>query len=73
VKNLASLVPFQRGVRIKLVIENPLVSDDVGANWARDKILGVVGDQVSKFFFHGVAPIQIDEGGVDGGGHQRQG
>jgi hypothetical protein len=70
VKNPASLVPFQGAVRIELVLENPLASDDVGANGARDKILGVVGDQGSKFFFHGTTPIWIDEGGADGGGHR---
>jgi hypothetical protein len=52
------------------VLENLLASDDVGANGARDKIPDVVGDQGSKFFFYGVAPIQIDEGDMDGGGHQ---
>jgi hypothetical protein len=68
-KNPASLVPFQGAVRIELVLENPLADDDVGANMVRDKIPGFVGDQGSKFFFHGAAPIWIDEGDVDGGGH----
>jgi hypothetical protein len=72
-KNPASLVPFQGTVGIELVLENPLASDDVGANGARDKISGVVGDQGNKFFFHGTAPIWIDEGGANGGGHRRQG
>jgi hypothetical protein len=72
-KNPVSLVPFQGVVGIKLVLENPLAGDDVGANGARDKILGVVGDRGSKFFFHGTAPIWIDEGSADGGGHRRQG
>jgi hypothetical protein len=52
------------------VIENPLAGDDIGANGARDKIPGVVGDQGSKFFFHGATLIWIDEGGADGGGHR---
>jgi hypothetical protein len=69
-KNPASLVPFQGAVRIKLVIENSLASDDVGANGVRDKILGVVGNQDSKFFFHGATPIWIDQGGTDGEGHR---
>jgi hypothetical protein len=69
-KNPASLVSFQGAVGIELVLENPLVGDDVGANGARDKILGVVGDQGSKFFFHGATPIWIDEGGTDEGGHR---
>jgi hypothetical protein len=72
-KNPASLVPFQGAVGIELVLENSLVGDDVGANGARDKIPSVVGDQGSKFFFHGTVPIWIDEGGADGGGHRRQG
>jgi hypothetical protein len=68
-KNPVSLVPFHGVVKIKLVLKNPLAGDDVGANGARDKILGVVDDQGSKFFFHGAVPIRIDEGGVDAGGH----
>jgi hypothetical protein len=69
-KNSVSIVPFQRAIGIELVLENPLVGDDVGINGARDKIPSVVGDQGSKFFFHGAAPIQIDGGGVDGGGYR---
>jgi hypothetical protein len=69
-KNPSSLVQFQRAVKIELVVENPLVGDDIEANGARDKISGVVSDQGSKFFFHGVAPIRIDKGGTDGGGHR---
>jgi hypothetical protein len=55
VKDLATLVPFQRVVRVELVLENPFVGDNVEANEVRDKIPGVV---------------PIDEGDVDGGGHQ---
>jgi hypothetical protein len=69
-KNPVSLVPFQGAVGIKLVLKNSLVGDDVGANGARDKIPGVVGNQGSKFFFHGAMPIWIDEGGAEGGGHR---
>jgi hypothetical protein len=69
-KGPASLVLLQGTIGVKLVLENPFVSDDIGANGARDKILGVVGDQGSKLFFHGTAPVRIDEGGTDGGGHR---
>jgi hypothetical protein len=68
-----SLVPFQRAIGVELMLENPFVGDDVGANGARDKISGVVGDQGSKLFFHGVMPVWINEGGADRGGHQRHG
>jgi hypothetical protein len=70
VKDLESLVPLQRTVGFELVLENLFVGDNVGANRARDKIRGVVGDQGSKLFFHGATLVQIDEGGVNGGGHQ---
>jgi hypothetical protein len=65
-----SLVLFQRTVKVELMLENSFVGDDVGANWAWDKISGVVGDQGSKFCFHGAAPVWINEGGTNGGGHQ---
>jgi hypothetical protein len=70
VKDPTSHVPFQRAIGVKLVLENPFAGDDVGANGVRDKILCAVGDQGSKLFFHGMAPVQIDKGSVDGGGHQ---
>jgi hypothetical protein len=67
VRNPVSLVPFQGATGIKLVLKNALAGDDIGANGAKDKILGIVGHQGSKLFFHGMAPIRIDEGSVDGG------
>jgi hypothetical protein len=67
-KDPVSFVPLQGTVRVELVLKNPFIGEDVGANGARDKILGVVGDQGSKLFFHGAVPVQIDEGGVDGEG-----
>jgi hypothetical protein len=70
VKDPASLVSFQGAIRIELVLENLLAGDDVGANRARDKILGVIGDQGNNFFFYGAAPIQIDKGSTDVGGHR---
>jgi hypothetical protein len=65
-KNPASLVPLQRAVGVELVPENPFGSDNIGANGARDRIPGVVGDQGSKLFFHGTVPVWINEGGADG-------
>jgi hypothetical protein len=62
----------QRAIGVELVLEDPFTGEEVGANGARDKIPGVVGDQGKKFFFHGMMQVWIDEGGVVGGGHQRQ-
>jgi hypothetical protein len=66
-----SLVPLQGNAIFEFMLENPFAGNDVGANRARDKISGVVGNQDSKLFFHDVAPVQINEGGADGGGHRR--
>jgi hypothetical protein len=54
------------------VLEDPFVGDDVRVNRTRDKISSVVGDQSIIFFLHGMMPGQVCEGGVDGGGHQRE-
>jgi hypothetical protein len=70
VKDLASHVPFQGVVRVELVLEDPFASDDIRASGARDNILGVVGDQGSKFFFHDRVPVRFDDGDVDGEGHR---
>jgi hypothetical protein len=51
------------------VLEDPFVGDYVGANVVRDKILSIVGDQGSKFFFYVIAPVGINKGGMNGGGH----
>jgi hypothetical protein len=55
------------------VLEDPFVGDDVGTNGAIDRILGVVGDQGSKFFFYDASLVWINEGGTDASGYWRQG
>jgi hypothetical protein len=69
-KDLTSLVSVQRAVGVELLLENLFAGDNVGANGARDKISGVVGDHDSKFFFHGMMLVRVDEGGTDEGGHR---
>jgi hypothetical protein len=64
-KDPVSLVPFQRAIRVELMLENPFTGDAVGANGARDKIPGVVGDQGNTLFFHGAVPFWIDEDGAE--------
>jgi hypothetical protein len=68
-KNPASLVPFQDAIRVKLVLEDPFVGDDAGANMTREKLPSVVGDQSIIFFFHGVTPGRVGKGDANGGGH----
>jgi hypothetical protein len=54
------------------VLEDPFVSDNIGANRARDKISNVVGDQNIIFFFHDTALGRVGEGSADGDGHRRE-
>jgi hypothetical protein len=68
-KDPASLVTFQSVVRVELVLKDPFTGDYVGANGARNKIPGVIGDQGSKLFFHWAMIIQIGEGSMNGDGH----
>jgi hypothetical protein len=69
-KDLTSLVSVQRAIGVELLLENLFAGDNVGANGARDKISGVVGDHDSKFFFHGTMPVRVEEGGTYEGGHR---
>jgi hypothetical protein len=69
VKDPASLVEFQRAVGVELVLENSFAGDNIGANAASDKIPCVVDDQSNKLFFHGTAPVLIDKGSMNRGGH----
>jgi hypothetical protein len=71
-KNPTSLVPLQCTIGVELVLEDPLAGDDVGVNRTRDKISNIVGDQSSIFFLHDTVPGRVSEGGMDGGGHQRE-
>jgi hypothetical protein len=63
------LIPFQGAIGVELLLEDPFVGDDVGANRTRDKISSVVGDQNIIFFLHGTAPRRVSEGSADRGGH----
>jgi hypothetical protein len=71
VKDPVSLVPLQGTVGVELVLDNPFVGDDVGANGVRDKCPCVVGYHGSKLFIHGSMPVRIDEGGANVGGHRQ--
>jgi hypothetical protein len=59
-------------IRVELVLEASFAKDDVGANRTTDKIPSVVANQSIIFFFHGMMPGRVDEGGTDGSGHRRE-
>jgi hypothetical protein len=54
------------------VLGDPFADDNVRANRTRDKISSVVGDQSIIFFLHDIVLGRVGEGGMDGGGHQRE-
>jgi hypothetical protein len=71
-KDPTTLVPLHGAVGVELVLEDPFIGDDVGANRMRDKIPSIVGDQTIIFFLHVVVPGWIGKDGAEGGGHRRE-
>jgi hypothetical protein len=60
-KDPVRLVSFQCVIRVELVLEDPFAGDDIRGSRLRNEILGVVGYQGIKFFFHCIAPNRIGE------------
>ena len=54
----------QRAVSMILVLEDPLVGDDVGMRRSKDKTPGAIVHKRLVFFSHGRAPIHIGERGA---------
>jgi hypothetical protein len=52
-----SLVFVEGNINVKLVVEHPLASDDVGAERMHDEIPCVVGEQGVVLLFHCVSPV----------------
>lgn len=57
-----SLAPFQRAIRVQLVLEDPFAGDDVGVRQSRDECLGAIGLQRVEFLLHRREPRRITEG-----------
>jgi hypothetical protein len=66
-KDPASLVAIKGPVSAKLVREDPLASDDVGALRSWNNVLGPITHQGPILILHSCAPIGIGEGSADGG------
>jgi len=60
--NPARLVPGEGAVGVKLVLEQPLASDNVRTRWPRDEAPSAVVDQRLVLFSPRSAPIGIGEG-----------
>jgi hypothetical protein len=76
-KDPTSLVSVQGTISMKLVLENPFSSDNVGLVGTGNKITGnkipgAVGGEGFEFFLHGSAPERIGKSFTDGPGQRRQ-
>jgi hypothetical protein len=58
-KNPPRFVSVKGAIGMELVPKNPLSSNNVGLNWALDKIPGLICIKSSTFFFHCLAPIGV--------------
>jgi hypothetical protein len=55
-KNLARLIPLEGAIRLKLMLEDPLASDDIGP---RHKIPCLILQQSTVFVFHSCSLIGV--------------
>jgi hypothetical protein len=62
-KNPSGLVPLRCSVGLELVLEDPLVSDNIGAAGAQNQVPSVVGHESGILFLHSCLPMRIGEGG----------
>jgi hypothetical protein len=67
----ASLVPVKRVIRLELVLEDPLVSDDIGTRRPRNQVPHVVRQQ-GLVLLHSATLVRVHERATDRGWHRRQ-
>jgi hypothetical protein len=64
-KNSVGPVPFECPIGLELVLEYPLVGDNIDTTRARNQVSSVVGHEGGIFFLHSRPPIRIGEGGLN--------
>jgi hypothetical protein len=67
----ASLVPVKRAIRLELVLEDPLVDDNIGTRRPRNQVPHVVRQQ-GLVLLHSVTLVGVHERATDRGQHHRQ-
>jgi hypothetical protein len=65
-EDLMSLVPVKRVIRLELVLEDPLASDDIGPRRSRNQVSCVVRQQ-GLVLLHSATPVGFRERTMDGG------
>jgi hypothetical protein len=67
-KDPTGLVAIKGPVSMKLVREDPLAGDNVGALRLGNQLLGPIADQGSVLFLHSRTPMGISKRSMSGGG-----
>jgi hypothetical protein len=70
VEDPTSLVPIKRAIRLELVLEDTLASDDISPRRPRNQVPRVVRQQ-GLVLLHGATPVGIHERATDRGRDQR--
>lgn len=65
VKNPVSLIPIKRAIRTKLVMINPLASDNNDVRRARNQTPYVVGLKCLELLRHHCVPVRITKSGAE--------
>jgi hypothetical protein len=63
VKNLASFVPLECPVGLELVLEYPLISDNIGSARVQNQVPSTVGHERDVLLLHSHPPMRIGKGG----------
>ena len=66
------LVPLEGAIRLKLVLEDPLPSDNISPGQTGHKIPGVVLQESTVFFLHSRSLIGISKSAMKGLWHRRE-
>jgi hypothetical protein len=61
-KNLAGLIPLECPIGLELVLEDPLVGDNIGAAGAWNQVPSAVGHESGVLFLHSHPPMRNYEG-----------
>jgi hypothetical protein len=62
VKTLASFVPLECPIDLELVLEDPLVGDNISATGVQNQVPIVVGHESGTLFLHSRPPMRKGEG-----------
>jgi hypothetical protein len=71
-KDPTSLVPFKRAIRLGLVLEYPLVGDQIGPRRPRNQVPRAVRQQGLVLLLHNTTPVGVSERVTDKGQDWRQ-